>query len=152
MVEHGIFDIKTVLEMKNKGEVVNFLFITPSTAIDIEAFCLIYANDDFTCELFEGTITSNDGVPSDSMAFNVNRINNGVHSMHIFTTPSIVSVGNKLWVTRTWPSREPSGVKDNYSILPKPDTKYLWRITKNGTGTHFIDIDFWWREVYGIVT
>lgn len=151
MVEHNIFDVKVVLEMKNKGDTTEFLFITPPSNCNVEAFGLIFANDDFTCEIFEGVTTSSDGLPSDNLAINVNRISGNGHTMKIYATPVVTNYGKRIWITRTWSSREPSGIYNNYSIMPLPATKYIWKITKNSMGTHFIDIDFWWKEIYGTI-
>lgn len=148
MSQHDVYDIKVVIELKNKGDIVQFLFITPDTTCNIEAYGLIFANDDFTCEIFEDATTSSDGVPADDLAINVNRLSpNGKH-MKIFSAPVVTDYGKRIWITRTWSSREPSGIHTNYSIMTKPSVKYIWKITKNAPGTHFIDVDFWWREVH----
>lgn len=151
MVQHNIFDVKIVLEIKNKGEFVEFLFVTPDSSCNVEAYGLIYANNDFTCEIFEGVTTGNDGTSSDSLAVNVNRVSGNGHTMKLYSAPTVTNYGKRIWITRTWATREPSGIHSNYSILPMPSTKYVWKITKNDTGTHFIDIDFWWNEIYGVI-
>lgn len=155
--EHNLFDAKTVLEMRDKGEVVQFMFITPDPVCNIEAYGLIYANSDFTCEIFEGVTTSSNGTPADSLAVNTDRVSEDPTHMQIFQSPVVTNYGKRIWHCRTWESREPSGISNNYSILPKPNTKYVWKITKNISnpnpvvGVHFIDLDFWWKEVYGEV-
>lgn len=151
MVLNSIFDAKVVLDITGKDSSVEFLFITPDISCNIEAFGLIYSNSDFTCEIFEGVTTSNDGVLSDNLAINIDRMAGNGHLMKLYSTPTITDYGKLIWVTRTWVSREPSGIHNNYSIMPLPSTKYVWKIIKNTAGTHFIDLDFWWRETLGVI-
>lgn len=145
------YEAKAVIEIKDEGGVKEFLFITPPGAMDVEAFGLIYANEDFTCEIWEGVVTSSDGTPSGDIVINTNRESTDTPMMNLFSSPVVVNYGKKIWFTRVTNERAPSGISNNYSIIPKHNTKYVWRIIKNAMGAHtnFIEIDFWWKEVQG---
>lgn len=148
MARINIFDIKIIKVINKISDVYEILFQTPSVTCDVELYALIYGNDDFTVELYESVITSNNGTSINSEVINTHRDNMDSHLMHLYHSPIVNDYGIKIWMMRTNEARKAVGFFDNYSILPKPDTKYLWKIIKNTKDSNFIDIDFWWREIY----
>jgi hypothetical protein len=55
----------------------------------------------------------------------------------------------KIWEARLGANKGVTGIASNinYPLEVKSNTKYVWRITKNAAGTHFVDADFFFSEI-----
>ena len=142
-MKHNYF-YKDVLSVETSGTVVNLMFVTGS--VETEAKALIYANEDFTLEILEG-VTATGGTPL--TAYACNRNDTRTPQMALYSAPTITDDGTKIWKSRTFASKGTTGVASliNYTLEVKPSTKYVWRLTKNSSGTHFVDADFFWSEI-----
>ena len=141
-MKHNYF-YKDVLTVTDSGTVVNLMFITGSVEIDAKA--MVYSNEDFTLEILEA-VTATGGTPL--TVFACNRNDTRTPLLTLYSAPTITDDGTKIWEARTFASKNTTGVSAlNYTIETKPSTKYVWRITKNSAGTHFVDADFYWSEI-----
>ncbi len=105
------------------------------------------ANEDFIFEIYEGVTTSNDGTPS-TKVFNADRNSAVTPQISIFLAPTITVAGTKIWESRVWAAKQATGfgTELRYDLDLKENTKYSLKITKVNTGTHYVDVDFWWKE------
>ncbi|MFA5999487.1 MAG: hypothetical protein WC783_00700 [Candidatus Paceibacterota bacterium] len=140
------FYYKTTFELTDAASKKEYLLVAPALPVRIYSRILLYAGDAFTMDLYEDTTTSNDG--TSVTFFNVNRVSAETQTMLSYHTPTLTGDGTLLWTTKTAANKSITGVssKLNYEILLKSGSKYMWRVTKNGAGTSFVDLDLWWIE------
>jgi hypothetical protein len=140
------FFVKGVMDITGAATVVNFMFYVPQTDSEINAFSIIYGEAEFLLEIYEGGAVSDNGTPV--TYYNNNRNSTAVALLQPYASPTVTNYGTLIWSSRTGPSKHPSGVTmgTNYKILPKKNTNYIWKITKEEAGTHFLDYDFFWFE------
>ena len=142
-MKHHYF-YKDVISIEGSGTVVDLL--CEVGAIETEAKALIYGNDDFTLEIYEGA-TATTGTPITGYA--CNREDDRAHMLTLSSAPSVSNAGTLIWKSRTAAGKNNTGVTQgiNYIFEVKKNTKYIWRITKNAAGTHWVDVDFFWSEI-----
>ena len=142
------FFFKTVLDITGDEFITEFMFTTPNTATRINAKAIVSANSEFLVEIFEGVTTSADGTPVE--AFNNDRDSEIVPELVLHAAPTVTDDGEKIWSAKVGDGKS-AGVNSplGYIIKAKTNSKYLFRITKKTSGTHFLDVDFFWFEHAG---
>jgi hypothetical protein len=132
--------------MKSQGEVKEFLCVTPANTTNIEGYTTFLGNNDFTIELYEGTTTSNNGTSVSNDIVNQCRSCSATATLDCYINPTVTSSGKLIWTQRSC-NNVPFGIiPPDYSLQTKSNTKYLWRVTKNNSQTHYLNINFWWKE------
>jgi len=131
-------------DVTDADTVVRFLFITPSVK-NIHARFSIEAEDEFTVELYESAVVSNNGTPL--IIYNNNRNSTETASVQGFSAPTVTSDGTLIWKAVVTASKKTSLERHtNYEIVAKNSTNYMFKITKAAAGTHFIEPDFYFFE------
>jgi hypothetical protein len=100
---------------------------------------------EFEFELFEDTVVSADG--TSIAAFNNNRNSSKVATLQAFASPTVTTPGTSIWMGKTGTGRNAGG--DNRAdseLVLKQGTDYLFRFTKVGAGTLWLDYEFSWYE------
>lgn len=140
------FFIKRVADVSGSDTVVETIFTTPDSDLQIHAKAVLYAEAEFLVEIFEGVAVSANGTPC--VAFNNNRNSTKTPQLQCFDAPTVTDDGTLMWAAKVGSGRSDTGVSPgfNYEIIVKPNTTYMFRITKATSGTHWIDTDFFWYE------
>ena len=138
------FFYKTNQDVTDADTVVRFMFTTPATK-HIHARFVMYAEDEFLVELYEGTTVSNSGTPITT--FNNNRNSTETPNTLAFSAPTVSTEGTLIWKAVINSSKHTAISKSsNFEIIAKNSTNYLFKITKAAAGTHFIEPEFFWFE------
>jgi len=143
--EGNHFFIKGFQQIDGAGTVVNFMFYVPQTDYEINAFSIVCGEAEFTLQIYEDAEVSNNGTPV--AYFNNNRNSTNTALLQPYASPTITDYGTLIWSAKTG-SGKSSGVSMamNYKILPKKNSNYIWKVTKEASGDHYIDYDFFWFE------
>ena len=120
----------------NTGEVIELLFLTPNTLKWAHWQLTAQTTGACTIELFEDTVTSDNGIVNP--IWNRNRNSIKAPTVQVFHTPVITSDGTKF--SEKWVGS--SGFKENVGgeqrgdseFVLKQNTKYLVRITAEADG------------------
>lgn len=144
--EGAAYFIKGQQDVDGAGTIIEIMFTTPDTAKLIHAKAAIAAEAGFLVEIFEGITTSDDGTPVPG--FNCRRDSANVAGLTSFAGPTVTVDGTLIWSAQLGSGRNSIAVSPglNYELIVKRNTKYLFRITKAASGTHWVDTDFWWYE------
>ena len=137
--------LKTWFDVQGKGTVVDFLFLTPSMPWRIHGNGRVLCEKtEFTFGFYEDVIVSNVGTPVPSV--NNDRASEKISRMPVWANPTITDIGHDIWPAKVGVAGQAVTTGFNYEYFTKPDTYYMTRLTKDKTGTHWIDLDFWWYE------
>jgi len=138
--------IKNWLNVEGNGTVTYFMFITPDSTKQVHARAKITAESEFTVEIFEGGTVSDNGTLTEGV--NNLRDSTNTSDLTAYFAPTVTEAGTLIWATKIGSGRNNTGVAPEfgYEIIAKRNTIYLFKITKNSTGTHYFDSDFWWYE------
>lgn len=123
-----------------------FGFTTPETNdTRIHARVWLAPDADTLITIYEGADIEG-GVP-------VPGINNDRDSANVallvpVAAPTVNELGDAIWVSRNGGGREPVGVTpgNNYEIIAKTNTSYVFELEKQTTADTIVNIDFWWYE------
>ena len=138
------FFYRTNQDVTDADTVVRFMFTTPATK-KIHARFNMEAEDEFTVELFESAVASNNGTPVTT--FNNNRNSTETPELLAYASPTISNEGTLIWKSVINSGKKLSiSIGTNYEIIAKSSTNYLFKITKAAAGTHFIEPEFFWFE------
>ena len=139
------FFFKAWADVADAETVVYFMFVTPNTSTRINARAHVHAEDEFRLQIYKDATTSNDGTPV--TAQNVDQDSTHTPELLTYTAPTVTDEGTLVWDAIVDESNPQSvSMHEGYSIIAKTNSKYLWKITKINTGTHWIDFDFYWSE------
>lgn len=137
--------VKSWMDIDGAGTIVRLMFITPNTLKRIHAQAHIAGEAEFTIEIYEGITTSNDGTPVPR--FNNDRDSANISGLLPFSGPNVTDEGTLLWATKVGSGKNASVSPGlNYKIIAKRNSKYMFKITKVATSSHWLDFDFWWHE------
>lgn len=123
-----------------------FAFTTPLSNITrIHARVWLAPDIDYTITIYENATTTG-GTPVPG--FNNDRDSNNTALLLPVGAPTVNDIGYPIWVSRNGGGRNPVGVTpgNNYEIIAKGDTTYLFELTKEVTADGIVNIDFWWIE------
>jgi hypothetical protein len=137
--------LKTWMEVHGKNTVLDLVFHTPPLPVRIHGNGrMIPQKTEFTFGFWEDAILTDPGtlVPT----FNNDRSSEKQSGMLVYANPTIADLGHDIWPAKIGIAGQVVTTNFNYEYFPKPDTWYITRLTKNTTGKHWIDIDFWWHE------
>ena len=137
--------IKGCIDVIGAGNVTYVMFITPIATWRVHAMAFINAEAEFLLEIYENGTVSNNGTYVTPM--NNLRCSTRLAGLMPYTNPTVTNDGNLMWLARVGVARE-SGVTMGltYEIIVKPNTIYIWKLTKEAAGTHYLDYDFFWYE------
>ena len=112
----------------------NYSFST-GAGITTVALNLIMAADIGPCliEMFENTTLSALGTVQSSM--NLNRTSLNVEDVVITLSPTISATGTRRWVRMVPGGKDGNAGGGQMSLIMKPNTTYLFRVTNNGNQT-----------------
>ena len=146
MHEGNHYFVKKWLDVTGSGTVTYFMFITPNTTEDIHAKAKLFAEAEFTVEIYEGGTVSANGTPVTGV--NNNRNSTNTASLTAYANPTVTTDGTLIWSSKMGSGRASTGVSPEfgYEIIAQRNQTYLFKITKDSTGTHWFDVDFWWYE------
>jgi len=147
MHEGSHYFIKTYVENTgSSGTSDEFIFTTPANGKRIHAKASLYADTDTTVNIYEGSTVSANGTEVTPM--NNNRNSTNTATLTAYAGPTVTDDGDIMWSSRNGGGRRAVGVGlgFNYEIIVKPETIYLFRITKNTAADTVVDIDFFWYE------
>ena len=122
-----------------------FMFVTPDTTTEIHARSSIATEGEFIVEIFEGGTVSDNGTPITAM--NNLRSSANVAELLNYGGPTVTTDGTLIWSARVGSGKDAT-VSDaqGYEIIAKRNEIYLFKLTKVGATTLWIDSDFWWYE------
>ena len=125
-----------------------FMFVTPLNTWEIHAKAIISAEDEFTLEIWEGSTILNSG--SEIQTFNNNRNSPNTPHLTAYVNPVIsgAASGTLIWSAKTASNKVAAAVTPamGYEIIAKSGCAYVWKITKEAAGAHWLDYDFFWHE------
>jgi len=129
------------------GAATNFdvLIIVPNTTSWPHAFFHIRTEDEFVIVLYEGTTVSANGVALAEVDNNRNTANTAGGTT--FFGPTVTTTGTSILSSKTGSAGSFGGQSQlEYEIILAQNTNYLFRLTKSGAGTHWIDFKLEWYE------
>jgi hypothetical protein len=124
------------------NNVQNYLWVTPPTTgtrMDVLLWAAFYATAEFTVEIYEGTVTSNDGTLQTTI--NGNRKGTRAPSLQMYSAPTVTTPG-----TLIWSSRLVQNISSQMALMPDSNlvladnTKYLLRLTRITAGSQAVDV------------
>ena len=146
MHEGEHYFIKTWLNITGAGTVAYFMFTTPNTTKWAHARALMTGEAGFQIEIYEGGTVSANG----TQVLGVNNNRNSVNTAGLlaYAAPTVTTDGTLIWDAKTGTGRDATGVSPalGYEIIAKQNETYLFKITKDASGTNYLDIDFFWYE------
>ncbi len=139
------FFIKTWTDMTGSAAVKYFHFKTTDSTKWIHARGSITTEDEFRVEIYEDATIATNG--TQVYPKNNNRNSTTSASLLCYVDPSVTSDGTLIWDAIVGAGKA-IGISSQvgYEIVAKQNSSYLWKITKNNAGTHYIDLDFWFYE------
>ena len=146
MHEGDFFFIKTFIENTGaNGSSQYFYFKTPNNGKEIHAKFKAERDVDTEISIYEEAVISG-GTPI--QAQNCYRASDKVATLTAFANPTVIELGNLMWVSRNGGGRNPTGVglSLGYEIIAKENSIYLFQLTKRTTANAITDIDFFWYE------
>jgi len=144
--EGSAYFIKTWQDVSDAGTVTRFDFTTPTNGVTIHAKALISAEAEFTIEIWEGATFATTGTVVNGVNNNRNSTNEAIMVAHAGSTFS--STNQLIWASKVGSGRNDTGVAPglNYEIVAKTNTTYVFVVTKEASGEHWLDVDFFWYE------
>ncbi len=126
-----------------------FMFTTPTvSAARIHAKVNLLASELTQVSIYEDATVSAMG--TSVTTFNNDRNSANTPELQAFSAPTVTGTGTTLWRSIFGGSGVfgQAGVSalENYEIIAKSNTKYLFEIIKQSSGTGYLDYDFFWYE------
>ena len=122
-----------------------FMFVTPDTTTRIHARSHIATEGEFVVEIFEGGTVSANG--TELTGINNERDSTNVATLVTYANPTVTGDGDFLWGARTGAGKDATvSLGQGYEIVVKRNETYIFKITKIGVQTLWVDSDFWWYE------
>ena len=136
---------KSTVALAAGSVTVDFMFVVPPHLVHVDASMRIRSGSECQLELWEGATTSNDGTPIS--LYDVDRNCAGVPDLQAYANPTITAMGTKIW-SSTLSAQSVAEVNSdvNYDIIPRFNTKYIWRVVKSASQASWVDVDFFWWE------
>jgi len=137
--------IKGWQNVSGAGTTLEFIFSVADTAAWPHALWSISSESEFTFEMYEGATTSSDGTPVP--VFNNNRNSTNTSGVGAFSAPTVTNVGTLVYSGKIGSGKQIGGESPDVSLfMGKQNTKYLFRLTHDTVGTHWLDYHFYWYE------
>lgn len=140
------FFIKNWQDVEETDTSLQYSFITPNSSTQIHARVILFGEAEFDVEIWECATLAENG----TLLTPINNFRNSTYKNKLlpFSDPSVSDPGTLIWAEKLGSARGNVGVNDglNYEIIAQPDCAYLFNITKQTSGTHYVDIDFFWYE------
>jgi len=138
--------IKNWYDIAGSGTVKEFILTTPDSTKEVHLLTAFNTEAEFTLSAFEGVTTSDDG---DAITpINNNRNSSKTSVLSTFEDPTVTNDGDAIWTIKmgSGGNKSTGERRGDAEIILKQNTKYLFRITKNATGTDWVDINLKWYE------
>jgi len=139
------YNRKNWLDITGAGTTVDFLIVTPDTTKWAHLVYEFAGEAEFTLTAYEATTTSADGTPLST--FNNQRNSANTAGVTLYSGPTVTDVGDEIWATKIGSSRnDTEGSRNDDEWVLKQNTKYLLRVVKVATGTHWFAYNLEWYE------
>lgn len=143
--EGNRFYVKGWQDVTGAGTNLDFLFVTPDTLKWAHAIWVLAGEAEYTMNLYEGTVTSNNGTPV--AIFNHNRNSSKTPGIQAFSAPTVTGLGTLIWTAKIGSMKDATEERQKTGeMIARQNTKYLFRLTKAAAGTEWVDYDFDWYE------
>jgi hypothetical protein len=138
--------VKLWMDIDKSADPTSYMmFNTPPMPIRIHAYANIAANSEFNITIFRDAVISDAGTPI--LGQNNDQNNTGTHALLPSVGPTVSDEGIQIWAAKVAGGKS-AGVSifNNYEIIAKTESNYLYKIEKVDSGVNWLDVDFWWYE------
>jgi len=138
--------IKTWMDIDKGVTPTSYLmFNTPPLPNRIHAYASLSAESEFTVSIFRDAVITDTGTPL--LGQNCDQNSTDTHALLPSAAPTVSDEGTLLWAAKVGQARSAGvSISNNYEIIAKSDSNYLYKIEKIEAATHWLDVDFWWYE------
>ena len=138
--------IKTWMDIDKAVTPTSYLmFNTPPLPIRIHAYAMLAAEGEFTVSIFKDAVITDTGSPL--LGQNNDQNSTDVHALLPSVAPTVGDEGTLIWSAKVGVARAVGvAMSNNYEIIAKSDSNYLYKIEKIDAAVHWLDVDFWWYE------
>jgi len=140
------FFLRNWVDLTDAGATATFLFRVTDTNRWPHAIWNISGESEFTFELFEDATITDTGTWVNIQ--NSNRNSGNAATVQAYGDPSYSDIGTLIWAGKIGSGKAVGGVsgRDDDEFIGKQNTDYIFRITKDAAGTHWLEYDFLWYE------
>ena len=138
--------IKTWMDIdKGVTPTTYMMFNTPPLPVRVHAYAQIAAEAEFTISIYKDAIVSDTGTPL--LGQNNDQNTNSTHALLPYAGPTVSDEGTLIWAAKVAGGKAAGvTIANNYEIIAKSDSNYLYKIEKIDASVHWLDVDFWWYE------
>ena len=124
---------------------LDFLFITPDTTKWAHALWFFAGEGEFNLDLYIDATVSANG--TGITPINRNGNSGTAATVAAYSGPTVSTTGTKIWGAKFGAGRTAGGlIRENSEYIGEQNTIYLFRATKVGAGTLWLDYLFDWYE------
>jgi hypothetical protein len=149
----SFYFVKGWSDVDGAGTNLDFLWVVPDSTAWPHSQWSLAGEAEFTLYLYEGVTTANNG--SGVATRNANRNHADASGVLAYSAPTLstgtlgdgANGGTLIWSGKIGSGRNAtSGRNTNHELIGRQNTKYWFRITKEASGTAWLDYEFNWYE------
>ena len=145
MGKGNFYFVKDTVDISDTGTVLDFLIVPPAGPVRIFSRGTFKSSDQFDLKIYRDAVVTDNGTAYTPQ--NCEQDSSNVAQCQFFVDPTVTDPGSQVWHTKIDQSFGGTIESDlNYQIILAASTNYILRVTKESSGTDWLDFDVFWYE------